>query len=40
MITISLFYYCEKVCILMNMWMIGNNSMKHHYLKKKVFTVT
>ena len=21
----------------MNIWMIGKNSMKHHYLKKKAF---
>ena len=27
----SLFYCCEKVLILMNIWMIGKNSMKHHY---------
>ena len=40
MITISLFYYCEKVFILMNIPMIGKNSMKHHDLKKKIFTVT
>ena len=37
--TISLFYYCEKVFILMNIWMIQKNSMKY-YLKKKNFTVT
>ena len=36
----SLFYYCEKVFIFMDVWMIGKNSMKHHYLKKKIFTVT
>ena len=36
---ISLFYYCEKVFILMNMWMIWKNLMKHYYLKKKIFTV-
>ena len=24
----------------MNIWMTGKNSMKHHYLKKKIFTVT
>ena len=24
----------------MNTWMIGRNSMKHHYLKRKSFTVT
>ena len=34
------FYCCEKVLIVMNIWMIGKNSMKHHYLKKKIFTVT
>ena len=27
-------YDCEKVFILMNIWMIGKNSMKHHYLKR------
>ena len=30
----------EKMFILMNTWMIGKNSMKHQYLKKKIFTVT
>ena len=30
----------RKVCILMNKWMIGKYSIKHHYLKKKIFTVT
>ena len=30
------FYFCEKVFILMNIWMIGNNSMKHYYLKKSL----
>ena len=35
MITISLFYCCEKVFTLMNIWMIGKNSMK-----KKIFIVT
>ena len=40
MITISLFYYYEKVFILTNIWMIGKNSMKRHYLKKKIFIVT
>ena len=24
----------------MNIWMIGKNSMKHHYLKKKISIVT
>ena len=33
MITTSLFYYCEKMFILMYIWMIGKNSMKHDYLK-------
>ena len=32
MTTISLFYSYEKVLILMNIEMIGKNSMKHHYL--------
>ena len=32
------FYCCKKVFILMNVWMIGKNSMKYHYLKKKIFT--
>ena len=40
MVTISFFSFCEKVFILMNIWMIGKNSMKHHYLKKNIFTVT
>ena len=33
---------CEtyETFILMNIWMIEKNSMKHHYLKKKIFTVT
>ena len=38
MIKISLFYYCEKALILMNIWMIGKNSMKRYYLKKKIFS--
>ena len=38
MITISLVYCCEKVFILMNILMIGKNSMKHHYLKKKIYS--
>ena len=37
---ISLFYCCEEMFIPMNMCMIGKNSMKYHYLKKKIFTVT
>ena len=36
-ISINLFYYCEKVFTPMNIWMIGKNSMKHYYLKKKRF---
>ena len=24
----------------MNIWIIGKNSKRHHYLKKKIFTVT
>ena len=37
---ISLFYCCEKVFILMNIWMIGKNSIKRNCLKKKIFTAT
>ena len=37
MITINLFYCCEKVFILMNMQMIGKNSRERHYLKNKDF---
>ena len=40
MITIRLFYYCEKVFILMNISMVGKNSMKYHYLEKNIFIVT
>ena len=40
MITISLFYYCVKLFILTNVWKIGKNPMKRHYLKKKIFIVT
>ena len=36
MITISLFCYYEKMFILMNRGMIGKNSMKHHYPKRKI----
>ena len=39
-ITISLFCCCEKVFIIINIWMIWKNSMKHDYLKKKTFTTT
>ena len=35
---ISLCHCCEKVFILM--WVIGKNSTKHCYLKKKILTVT
>ena len=34
-IIISLFYCCKKVFILMSIWMIRKNLMKHHYLKKR-----
>ena len=37
---INLFYCWEKVFILMNIWMIGKNLMKHHYMKKNIFRVT
>ena len=37
---IILFYYCENLFILMNIWMVGKNSMKYHELKKKISTVT
>ena len=37
---ISLFYRCKKLFILMNIWKIEKNSMKHYYLKKKISTVT
>ena len=37
MITISLFYCCEKVFVFMNILMIGKNVLKHHYLKKDKF---
>ena len=29
----------EKVFIFMTIWMTGKNSVKHHYLKNKIFTV-
>ena len=28
---VSLFYFCEKVFIPMNIWMTAKNSMKYHY---------
>ena len=37
---IILFYSFKTVFILMNVWMIEKNSMKHHYLKKKTFKAT
>ena len=37
-ITVNLFYCCEKVFTHMNTWMIRKNSMKRHYLQKKIFT--
>ena len=40
MITIISFYCCEKVFTLMKLWIIAKNSMKHHYLKKKIFITT
>ena len=36
--TRSLFYCCKKVFILMNIWIIGKNSVKHGYLKKKFYS--
>ena len=39
-VTINLSYYYENVFILMNIRMIGKNSMKHHYQNKKIFIVT
>ena len=38
-ITMDLFYCCEKVFILMNIWM-KKNSIKLYCLKKKIFTDT
>ena len=39
MISISLFSSCEnniyQVCIHINTWMIGKNSIEYHYQKKK-----
>ena len=39
-ISINLFCCYEKVFTHMNTCMIGENSMKLHYLKKKIFAVT
>ena len=36
----NFFYCCKKVFILMTIWMIGKNSVKLYYLKKKIFIVT
>ena len=35
MITISLFSCCKKVFILIDIWMIGKNSVKHRYKLEK-----
>ena len=35
MILISLFSCCKKVFILIDIWMIGKNSMKHRYILEK-----
>ena len=40
LLSISLFYCCNKVLTYMNSWMIEKNLMKHHYQIKKIFTVT
>ena len=37
---INSFCYWEKVFILMNIWIIGKDLMKHHYLIKSLFIVT
>ena len=39
LIKISLFCYLKKVFIFKNIWMIWKNSIKHYYLKIKIFTV-
>ena len=39
-ILINLFCCWEKVFILMNIWMSGKGLMKHHCLKKTVFSAT
>ena len=36
----SLSYCCKKMFFLMDIWMIEKNSMKHRYMKRKIFTVT
>ena len=41
MTLIGLFCCCKKVFTYRDdTWMIGKNSMKHHYQRKKIFTVT
>ena len=40
MIWLCLFYCCRNIFNLMNIWMIGKNSIKFCYLKRKIFTVT
>ena len=37
MIKISLLYYCGKMFVIMNISMIGKNSMKDNYLKTQDF---
>ena len=39
-ILINLFCCWEKVFILMNIWMSGKGLMKHHCLKKTIFSAT
>ena len=39
-ILINLFCCWEKVFILMNIWMSGEGLMKHHCLKKTIFSAT
>ena len=38
MIKLSLFHCPKKLFILMNIWTIGKNLMKHHYFNKKFYT--
>ena len=37
---ISLFHCYEKVLNFMNIWVLGKNFMKCHYLRIKIFTIT
>ena len=39
-ILINLFCCWEKVFVLMNIWMSGKGLMKHHCLKKTIFSAT